>query len=100
MTAPHAVPAAPASSSQPVVLDARARDQITRAALANITARFGVDREPRLNEYLVLVGSLVSMNAAGAEADYTYVLLDTDEPRELRRLAPDDLPLPAASCGR
>lgn len=81
VSAPQTSPVVVAApSSQPAIIDAQAREQITRATLANITGRFGVDHEPRLNEYLVLVGSLVGMNAAGAEADYAYVLLDTDEP--------------------
>jgi predicted Zn-dependent protease len=71
----------PTVAPQPqVAMDERARGQIIEATQANVARRFGVDKTPQLNDYLILVGSMVSINTPKPELEYSYVLLDTDQP--------------------
>jgi predicted Zn-dependent protease len=82
-TAPRAtsptVSTAPVPQSQPVV-DEKTRDQVLALTQATIIRRFGVDNDPRLNEYLILVGSLVTIDTPKPDVEYSYVLLKTDQP--------------------
>jgi predicted Zn-dependent protease len=79
---PGTVTTAPASTTQaaPLVIDERVREQVAAAAQASIMRRFGVDGDPKLNEYLILVGSLVTISTPEPDVEYRYVLLETDEP--------------------
>jgi predicted Zn-dependent protease len=70
---------APSPQIQPVI-DDKTRDQILAAALAGITKRFGIDPDPKLNEYLILVGSLVTINTSRPDVEYAYILLNTNQP--------------------
>jgi predicted Zn-dependent protease len=75
-TAAAVQPPAPATVS----IDGRMRDQIFANAQSSIVKRFGVDSNPQLNEYLILVGSLVTMNSSTPDVEYGFVLLNTDQP--------------------
>ncbi|MDB5322879.1 MAG: peptidase lipoprotein family [Phycisphaerales bacterium] len=68
-----------APEAQPVI-DDKIRDQVLAATQAAIVKRFGIDPNPQLNEYLILVGSLVTINTPRPDADYAYLLLNTDQP--------------------
>jgi predicted Zn-dependent protease len=75
---PQAATTAP--STTPAVIDDATRDQAIAIAHASILKRFGIDPDPQLNEYLILVGSLVTINTPRPDAEYTYLLLRTDQP--------------------
>jgi predicted Zn-dependent protease len=76
-TRPATAPAV--SHSQPPI-DDRTVEQALAATRAHVLNRFGVDNDPQLNEYLVLVGSLVTINTPRPDVEYSYVLLNTDRP--------------------
>jgi predicted Zn-dependent protease len=78
-TAPTIATAPPAAVSTPVIDDAT-RDQAIAIAHTSILKRFPIDPDPQLNEYLILVGSLVTINTPRPDAEYTYLLLQTDQP--------------------
>jgi predicted Zn-dependent protease len=78
--APTVTPIASTQPAQPPVIDDAARDAILAAAQANLTRRFGVATDPQLQDYLILVGSLVTINTPKPDVEYTYLLLDTDQP--------------------
>jgi len=87
---PYTAPAPTVAASQPAVtapvaqtqpqLDDRTVEQALAATRAHVLNRFGVDNDPQLNEYLLLVGSLVTINTPRPDVEYTYVLLNTDQP--------------------
>jgi predicted Zn-dependent protease len=62
------------------VIDEATRDQVLAAARAAVARRFTIDPDPKLNEYLVLVGSLVTISTPRPDVEYTYVLLGTEQP--------------------
>ena len=64
----------------PVAIDARTRDQIGQLARDAILRRYPAARDAKLNDYLVLVGSLVGIASSNPNADFDFVLLDTDQP--------------------
>jgi len=64
----------------PVAIDARTRDQIGQSAREAILRRYPAARDAKLNDYLVLVGSLVGIASSNPNADFDFVLLDTDQP--------------------
>jgi predicted Zn-dependent protease len=74
-TTSAAIVAPPIAANDPVV-----RDQVLANTRAAVARRFGVDKNPQLNEYLILVGSLLTINTLNSDAEYTYVLLNSDEP--------------------
>jgi predicted Zn-dependent protease len=63
-----------------LAIDGRMREQIFANAKSSIVKKFGVDSNPQLNEYLILVGSLVTMNSSTPDIEYGFVLLNTDQP--------------------
>ena len=74
-TSAAAVVAPPIAANDPIV-----RDQVLANTRAAVARRFGIDKNPQLNEYLILVGSLLTINTLNSDAEYTYVLLNSDEP--------------------
>lgn len=64
----------------PTLIDDATRDQAIAIAHTSILKRFPIDPDPQLNEYLILVGSLVTINTPRPDAEYTYLLLQTDQP--------------------
>jgi predicted Zn-dependent protease len=77
---PQTTATAPALPPAPAVIDDATRDQAIAIAQTSILKRFGIDNDPQLNEYLILVGSLITINTPRPDAEYTYVLLRTDQP--------------------
>jgi hypothetical protein len=84
VTTPATPPAAPPSPSQPPVvnIDRSTRDALENAALQQILQRYPPAKDTKLDEYLILVGSLLTLSAdpGSADADYDYLLLETDHP--------------------
>lgn len=78
-TSPTSTAPAAVALTQPVI-DDRARDEIVAAARQAIATRFGVDADAQLNDYLVLVGSLITINTPKPDVEYSYLLLKTDQP--------------------
>ncbi len=68
------------ANAAPAPIDDKTRGQILAAAKAEISKRFTVDKNPALNEYLTLVGSLLTITTANPNNEYEYVLLATDQP--------------------
>jgi predicted Zn-dependent protease len=75
-------PAHPATTTPAVevVIDDKLRGRIAQAAENLVTRRYPVDADPQLNEYLILVGSLLTINTPQPDVEYRYLLLKTDEP--------------------
>jgi predicted Zn-dependent protease len=71
---------APAVTQAQPQIDDRTVEQALAATRAHVLNRFGVDNDPQLNEYLLLVGSLVTINTPRPDVEYAYVLLNTDQP--------------------
>ena len=71
---------APAVTQAQPQIDDRTVEQALAATRAHVLNRFGVDNDPQLNEYLLLVGSLVTINTPKPDVEYAYVLLNTDQP--------------------
>jgi len=63
----------------PVVIDEKTRDQIGQAARDLILKRYPAAKDAKVDEYLVLVGSLVTVATNTPNADYLYVLVETDQ---------------------
>jgi predicted Zn-dependent protease len=74
------VTTAPTVATAPPVIDDATRDQAIAIAQTSILKRFPIDPDPQLNEYLILVGSLITINTPRPDAEYTYLLLRTDQP--------------------
>jgi len=68
------------ANTAPAPIDDKTRDQILAAARSEIGKRFTVDKNPALNEYLTLVGSLLTITTANPDNEYEYVLLATEQP--------------------
>jgi len=80
-------PAATGQANSPIVtpttqplLDDLTRDQVFAAARVVVGRRFSIDTDPKLNEYLMLVGSLVTINTPRPDVEYSYILLRTEQP--------------------
>ena len=71
----------PSVTEPPIIeIDRATRDAIGAAALKNILARYPPANDPKLSEYLVLVGSLLTLDAPRDQAEYDYLLVDSDRP--------------------
>lgn len=69
------------ATTQPTfAFDAKAREQLFKTVQGNIFKRYPELKDAKLNEYLVLVGSVITINTPKPETEYTFVLLDTDQP--------------------
>jgi len=75
-TSPVATATRPAG---PTVIDEKARDQIGQAARDLILKRYPAAKDAKLDDYLVLVGSLVTLGTNTPNAEYQYVLVETDQ---------------------
>ena len=69
----------PTTAQIPTLTEAQ-RDQVGKDVETAVFKKYPAVREGKLSEYLVLVGSLVSIGQPRIEGDYSYVLLDTNEP--------------------
>lgn len=70
----------PAATQPSFSFDEKARDNLLKTVQANILKKYPELKDPKLNEYLVLVGSLITLNTASPEIEYSFILLDTDQP--------------------
>src|SRR5688572_23052571 len=70
----------PVTEPQFVEIDRAARDAISAAAVKHILARHPPANDPKLHEYLVLVGSLLTLDTPRDQAEYDYLLLESDRP--------------------
>ena len=77
---PQTTTTTPTAPPAPAVIDDATRDQAIAIAQTSILKRFPIDPDPQLNEYLILVGSLITINTPRPDAEYTYLLLKTDQP--------------------
>lgn len=69
------------ATTQPTfTFDGKAREQLLKTVQGNIFKRYPELKDAKLNEYLVLVGSVITINTPKPEIEYAYVVLDTDQP--------------------
>ena len=80
-SAPGLTPEPPPATAPSVTeIDSAARDAIGAAALKQILARYPAARDDKLNEYLILVGSLLTLESPEVDGESQYLLLDADRP--------------------
>jgi predicted Zn-dependent protease len=80
VTPAHATTTAPTVvAPAPPAIDDRMRDAILQATQAKIRQQYAIANKPQLDEYLILVGSLLTIKSPKPDVEYNFVLLDTPD---------------------